>query len=122
MGLQLGSHPLFQRLASFGNARVFSRGKEVADDLRERWETSESPLVHRIPARPPIWPSRPSHCPFPSLKTICSMLPVRQPGWVCRSLSAAAKSTGAGREKDELLRLAVLGTLECNVVVGMACA
>ena len=46
--LQLGSHPLFQRLASFRNARVFSKGKEVADDLRERWETSDSPLVHRI--------------------------------------------------------------------------
>ena len=49
--LQLGSHPLFQRLASFRNARVFSKGKEVADDLRERWETSDSPLVHRIQVR-----------------------------------------------------------------------
>ena len=46
--LQLGTHPLFQRLASFRNARVFSKGKEVAEDLRERWETSDSPLVHRI--------------------------------------------------------------------------
>ncbi len=27
---------------------MFSKGKEVADDLRERWETSDSPLVHRI--------------------------------------------------------------------------
>ncbi len=57
MWLQLGGHPLFQRLASLRNARVFSRGKEVADDLRERWETSESPLVHRIQARPQIYPS-----------------------------------------------------------------
>jgi hypothetical protein len=46
--LQLGTHPLFQRLASFRNARVFSKSKEVAEDLRERWETSDSPLVHRI--------------------------------------------------------------------------
>lgn len=46
--LQLGTHPLFQRVASFRNARVFSKGKEVAEDLRERWETSDSPLVHRI--------------------------------------------------------------------------
>ena len=68
--LQLGSHPLFQRLASFRNARVFSKGKEVADDLRERWETSDSPLVHRIQVwicRLPCIPSYPSvnhewHC------------------------------------------------------------
>ena len=49
--LQLGTHPLFQRVASFRNARVFSKGKEVAEDLRERWETSDSPLVHRIQVR-----------------------------------------------------------------------
>ena len=54
--MQLGGHPLFQRLASFRNARVFSKGKEVADDLRERWETSESPLVHRIQACPRLPP------------------------------------------------------------------
>ena len=46
--MQLGTHPLFQRLSSFRNAKVFSKGKEVADDLRERWETSDSPFVHRI--------------------------------------------------------------------------
>ena len=56
--LQLGSHPLFQRLASFRNARVFSKGKEVANDLRERWETSDSPLVHRIQVR--ACPARPA--------------------------------------------------------------
>lgn len=49
---QLGAHPLFQRLASLGEHRVFTRGKEVAEDLRERWETSDSPLVQRIQARP----------------------------------------------------------------------
>ncbi|CAL8467508.1 g7046 [Coccomyxa elongata] len=45
---KLGSHPLFQRLASVREHKVFSKGKEVADDLRERWETSDSPFVHRI--------------------------------------------------------------------------
>ena len=50
-GVQLGQHPLFQRLASLGEHRVFAKGKEVADDLRERWETSDSPLVQRIQAR-----------------------------------------------------------------------
>jgi len=48
---QLGAHPLFRRLAALGEHRVFARGKEVADDLRERWETSDSPLVQRIQAR-----------------------------------------------------------------------
>lgn len=45
---KLGGHPLFQRLASMREHKVFSKGKEVADDLRERWETSDSPFVHRI--------------------------------------------------------------------------
>ncbi|EIE24514.1 Tim44-domain-containing protein [Coccomyxa subellipsoidea C-169] len=45
---KLGGHPLFKRVASLREHKVFSKGKEVADDLRERWETSDSPLVHRI--------------------------------------------------------------------------
>ena len=49
--MQLGSHPLFQRVASMRKHKVFSKGKEVADDLRERWETSDSPFVHRIQVR-----------------------------------------------------------------------
>lgn len=57
-GVQLGQHPLFQRLASLGEHRVFARGKEVADDLRERWETSDSPLVQRIQARAHLPPLR----------------------------------------------------------------
>jgi hypothetical protein len=35
-GLNLGANP------------VFSKGREAAENLRERWETSDSPLVHRI--------------------------------------------------------------------------
>ena len=62
--VQLGSHPLFQRLASLRNARVFSKGKEVADDLRERWETSDSPLVHRIQVRTCL------ACPAPHLTSM----------------------------------------------------
>lgn len=56
--VQLGGHPLFQRLASMREHKVFSKGKEVADDLRERWETSDSPFVHRIQVRPIILESR----------------------------------------------------------------
>ena len=47
-GLQLGLHPIFRRLRGFGDNKVFNKGREVAEDLRERWETSDSPLVHRI--------------------------------------------------------------------------
>lgn len=46
--LQLGGHPLFKRLAALREHKVFSKGREVAEDLRERWETSDSPLVNRI--------------------------------------------------------------------------
>ena len=46
--LQLGLHPIFQRLSALRHNRVVARGKEVAEDLRERWETSDSPFVHRI--------------------------------------------------------------------------
>lgn len=35
-GLNLGSNP------------VFNKGREAAESIRERWETSDSPLVHRI--------------------------------------------------------------------------
>ena len=50
--LQLGSHPLFQRMrgltGGLADAKMFERGREVRESLRERWETSDSPLVHRI--------------------------------------------------------------------------
>ena len=41
----LGGHPLFQRLAAIKDS---SRVKDMAEAVRERWETSDSPLVHRI--------------------------------------------------------------------------
>ena len=51
--LQLGLHPIFQRLNRLSDNKVFNKGREVAGDLRERWETSDSPLVQRIQASPP---------------------------------------------------------------------
>ena len=48
--MQLGLHPIFQRLNRLSDNKVFNRGREVAGDLRERWETSDSPLVQRIQA------------------------------------------------------------------------
>ncbi|KDD75974.1 Tim44-like domain-containing protein, partial [Helicosporidium sp. ATCC 50920] len=48
----LGSHPLFRRLrgagSSLASSRVARAGRDVAEGLRERWDTSDSPLVHRI--------------------------------------------------------------------------
>ena len=48
--LQLGSHPFFARMRglNLGANPVFSKGREAAESIRERWETSDSPLVHRI--------------------------------------------------------------------------
>jgi mitochondrial import inner membrane translocase subunit TIM44 len=41
----LGGHPIFRVLP--GGA-LLARGRDVAEAARERWETSDSPLVHRI--------------------------------------------------------------------------
>ena len=47
---QLGSHPFFARMRglNLGQNPVISKGREAAENIRERWETSDSPLVHRI--------------------------------------------------------------------------
>lgn len=52
---QVGSHPLFERLSSQLDEHVVSRGRDVAGSLRERWETSDSPLVHRIQDAADSW-------------------------------------------------------------------
>ena len=46
--VQLGTHPIFRRLRSVRDSRVFTRGREMAEDMRERWETSDSAMVQRI--------------------------------------------------------------------------
>lgn len=50
MAGKLGSHPFFARMRglNLGANPVFSKGREAAESIRERWETSDSPLVHRI--------------------------------------------------------------------------
>ena len=40
-------HALFRRLSSVGSSAA-ARSRDAAEDLRERWETSDSPFVHRI--------------------------------------------------------------------------
>lgn len=44
----LGSHPFFRSVASIKDSKVVSAGRDVAESIRERWETSDSPFVHRI--------------------------------------------------------------------------
>ncbi|KAL6778006.1 TIM44 [Auxenochlorella protothecoides x Auxenochlorella symbiontica] len=52
---KLGSHPLFSRLSSHLDQQVLTRGRDVAGSLRERWETSDSPLVHRLQDAADSW-------------------------------------------------------------------
>jgi len=50
--LLASASPLFSRLgaaaAKAGDAPVVRKTREVAEDMRERWETSDSPLVHKL--------------------------------------------------------------------------
>ncbi len=39
--------PMFRRLSSVSNTAA-AKSRDAAEDLRERWETSNSPFVHRI--------------------------------------------------------------------------
>lgn len=40
-------HPLFLRMKKIGQP-VVSKSQEIAEDIRDRWETSDSAVVHRI--------------------------------------------------------------------------
>ncbi|KAG0631007.1 hypothetical protein M758_1G220100 [Ceratodon purpureus] len=42
------SHPAFKRIKTVTDHPVVTKGQELAEDLRERWETSDSPVVHKI--------------------------------------------------------------------------
>lgn len=41
----LGGHPFFRKLS---DNKILNAGRDVADSIREKWETSDSPLVHRL--------------------------------------------------------------------------
>ncbi|CAK7346399.1 unnamed protein product [Dovyalis caffra] len=45
--LPMQGHPLFKRFAGYSEP-VVTKGQEIAEDMRERWETSDSPIVHKI--------------------------------------------------------------------------
>ncbi|CAK9201934.1 unnamed protein product [Sphagnum troendelagicum] len=42
------AHPAFRQLKTVKELPVVTKGQELAEDLRERWETSDSPVVHKI--------------------------------------------------------------------------
>lgn len=49
---KLRTHPFFQRLRE---SEAVAKGRDVAGQIRERWETSDSPLVHRIQDATDAW-------------------------------------------------------------------
>ncbi|GLJ37157.1 hypothetical protein SUGI_0753660 [Cryptomeria japonica] len=41
-------HPLYKRVRGVGEHPAVAKSQELAEDIRERWETSDSPVVHKI--------------------------------------------------------------------------
>ncbi|KAE8673110.1 Mitochondrial import inner membrane translocase subunit TIM44-2 [Hibiscus syriacus] len=44
---KMQGHPLFKRVSGMGKP-VVTKGQEIAEDVREIWETSDNPIVHNI--------------------------------------------------------------------------
>ncbi|KAK8650748.1 hypothetical protein V6N13_140374 [Hibiscus sabdariffa] len=44
---KMQGHPLFKRVSGISEP-VVVKGQEIAEDVRERWETSDNPIVHKI--------------------------------------------------------------------------
>uniref|UniRef100_A0A804K445 Tim44-like domain-containing protein n=1 Tax=Musa acuminata subsp. malaccensis TaxID=214687 RepID=A0A804K445_MUSAM len=44
---KMHDHPIFKHVSGYSQP-VVTMGQEVAEDMRERWETSDSPVVHKI--------------------------------------------------------------------------
>ncbi|GMI85746.1 translocase inner membrane subunit 44-2 [Hibiscus trionum] len=44
---KMQGHPLFKRVSGISEP-VVTKGQEIAEDVRERWETSDNPIVHKI--------------------------------------------------------------------------
>lgn len=53
--MQLGAHPFFksflERAKVLSNNPVVEKGRNLKEDIRERWETSEHPTVQRFQVR-----------------------------------------------------------------------
>lgn len=48
MASKLSGHPMFQSMKGLKDSKVFEKGRDVAEGIREKWETSDSSIVHRI--------------------------------------------------------------------------
>ncbi|XP_078447117.1 mitochondrial import inner membrane translocase subunit TIM44-2-like [Wolffia australiana] len=44
---KMRGHPVFKRVSGLSEP-IVSKGQEIADDVRDRWETSDNPVVHKI--------------------------------------------------------------------------
>ncbi|KAL3613857.1 hypothetical protein CASFOL_041931 [Castilleja foliolosa] len=44
---KMRGHPVFKRVSGFSEP-VIEKSQEIADDMRDRWETSDHPVVHKI--------------------------------------------------------------------------
>ncbi|KAF8401877.1 hypothetical protein HHK36_012826 [Tetracentron sinense] len=44
---KMQGHSIFKRISGFSEP-VVTKGQELAEDVRERWETSDHPVVHKI--------------------------------------------------------------------------
>jgi import inner membrane translocase subunit TIM44 len=40
-------YPVFKRLSGMSEP-VVNKSQEIAEDVREKWETSDNPIVHKI--------------------------------------------------------------------------
>lgn len=41
-------NPFFRRLHGLKDHEVIAKGREFAEDLKGRWETSDHPMMHKI--------------------------------------------------------------------------
>ena len=48
-----GQHPLFKKIRGMRveETKVFKKGQELAEDIREKYETSDHPMVHKAEVR-----------------------------------------------------------------------
>ncbi|XP_071724676.1 mitochondrial import inner membrane translocase subunit TIM44-2-like isoform X2 [Rutidosis leptorrhynchoides] len=44
---KMKGNPMFKRISGYSEP-VVNKGQEIAEDVRERWETSDNPVVHKI--------------------------------------------------------------------------
>jgi import inner membrane translocase subunit TIM44 len=53
---KFGHHPLFAKLrrVDIKDSPLYKKGTELADDIRDKYETSDHPAVHKVEVRQPV--------------------------------------------------------------------